>query len=197
MNVRVLVFDGADELDFVGPYEIFRRAAKLRKEIDVKIVSLATNAQVTAAFGLTVTPDGVLSEDTDLLVIPGGGWVESERVGVRAEIAHGILTRKLAEMHARGTVIAGVCTGTMALAAAGLLDGRPAVTHKGALADLRGMRANVVEARVVDAGDVVTCGGVTASIDLALWLVERFWGYDLAAHIADSLEYARHKASVS
>src|SRR4051812_23256489 len=121
MNVRVLVFDGADELDFVGPYEIFRRAAKLRKEIDVKIVSLATNAQVTAAFGLTVTPDGVLSEDTDLLVIPGGGWVESERVGVRAEIAHGILTRKLAEMHARGTVIAGVCTGTMALAAAGLL----------------------------------------------------------------------------
>lgn len=196
MNVRVLVFEGADELDFVGPYEVFRRAAKQRREIDVALVSLIPKHQITAAFGLSVTPDGVLSDDTDLLVVPGGGWVEAARCGVRAEISAGILPGKLAELHARGTVVAGVCTGAMALAAAGLLDGRPAVTHKSALADLRGMRANVVEARVVDAGDVVTCGGVTASIDLALWLVERFWGYDLAAHIADSLEYARHKASV-
>jgi len=196
MNVRVLVFNGADEIDFVGPHEVLRRAARHRKEIDVKIVSLTPEAKITAAFGLSVTPDGVLSEDTDLLVVPGGGWVESEKVGVRREIECGILPRKLAEVHARGTVIAGVCTGAMALGAAGLLEGRPAVTHKAALADLRAMKANVVETRVVDAGDVVTCGGVTASIDLALWLVERFWGYDLAAHIADALEYARHKASV-
>ncbi len=195
MRIRVLVFDGADELDFVGPYEVFQRAAKQKKEADVAIVTLQPADHIRGICGLRVNPDDVLSDDADLLVVPGGGWLDANGRGIRAQIEAGGLTQKLRELHARGTVIAGVCTGAMALAAAGLLDGRPAVTHKGALPDLRNTKANVVEARVVDAGDVVTCGGVTASLDLALWMVERFWGYDLAAHIADTLEYSRHKAA--
>ena len=79
----------------------------------------------------------------------------------------------------------------MLLAAAGLLEGRPATTHHTALADLRAAGADVVEARVVDDGDVVTAGGVTSGLDLVLWLVERHFGPALAVAAERELEYER------
>jgi transcriptional regulator GlxA family with amidase domain len=79
----------------------------------------------------------------------------------------------------------------MILSATGLLDQRAAVTHPDALADLRKTAANVIEARVVDDGDIVTCGGVTSSLDLALWLTERLWGAEIATRISADLEYKR------
>lgn len=71
------------------------------------------------------------------------------------------------------------------------LDGRPAVTHHTATDDLRARGAEAVEARVVDDGDVVTCGGVTAGIDLALWFVEREWGREVASEVETVAEYER------
>ncbi len=71
----------------------------------------------------------------------------------------------------------------MVLSRAGLLDGRPAVTHGGAIEDLRATDATVVDARVVDDDDVLTCGGVTSGLDLAVHLVEREWGADVAAAV--------------
>lgn len=85
--------------------------------------------------------------------------------------------------------MASVCIGGMLLAHAGLTDGRPAVTHHGALADLRDTGAEVVEARVVDDGDLVTAGGVTAGIDLALHLVGREVSPDVAERVATEMEY--------
>jgi transcriptional regulator GlxA family with amidase domain len=102
------------------------------------------------------------------------------------------LPQTIAALHPRCKILAAVCTGAMALAAAGLLKGRPAVTHRSALHELRSAGAQLVEARVVDDGDIVTCGGVTSSIDLALWLVERIWGAPLSARIAEGLEYTRN-----
>jgi transcriptional regulator GlxA family with amidase domain len=80
----------------------------------------------------------------------------------------------------------------MLASAAGLTRGRPAVTHHDAVEDLRASGAEVVEARVVDDGDLVTAGGVTAGIDMALWLVERHFGADLAARVAAEIEHPRH-----
>jgi transcriptional regulator GlxA family with amidase domain len=77
----------------------------------------------------------------------------------------------------------------MLLAEAGLLDGRPAVTHAGALEELRASAATVVDARVVDDGDVLTAGGITSGLDLALHLVGRYCGADLAERVATELEY--------
>ena len=74
---------------------------------------------------------------------------------------------------------------------AGLLAGRPAVTHAGALGDLRATDAQVVDARVVDAGDVLTCGGVTSGLDLGLYLLEREYDADLAAAVARTIEHER------
>ena len=190
MKIRIVVFDGVDELDFIGPYEVLRRAAKLGKDVDVALVTLAPQPEITTAYGLKVRSEGTL-DDADVLVVPGGGWAARAATGVRAEVERGELPRRIAQLYERGAVIAGVCTGAMAIAAAGLLRERPAITHHRAIEDLRTAGAAIRSARVVDAGDIVTSGGVTASIDLALWLVEKFWGKDAADQIAADLEYVR------
>ncbi len=189
MNVSILVFEGADEMDFVGPLEIFRRAARLNQEMNVRLVTVAPCEQVVAAYGLRVMPDGLLEGIPDLLIVPGGGYAGGAARGIRYEIDHTGLAARLEGLHARGTMLAGVCTGAMALAAAGLLKNRKAVTHRAAMADLCASGAMVAEARVVDDGDLVTCGGVTSSLDLALHLVSRFCGPQLAAQIALGMEY--------
>ncbi len=79
----------------------------------------------------------------------------------------------------------------MALSAAGIVRGRPAVSNKSVLEQLRRGGAEVIEERVVDDGDVITSGGVTAGIDMALWLVERRWGKPLADAVARGMEYER------
>jgi transcriptional regulator GlxA family with amidase domain len=79
----------------------------------------------------------------------------------------------------------------MLVAASGILRGRPAVTHHGAIQDLLAAGAQVVQARVVDSGDIVTAGGVTSGLDLALWLVERFYGSEIAHEIGVEIEYER------
>jgi len=137
-------------------------------------------------------PDGVIEDAADLVVVPGGGWADRSPRSLYAEVQRGLLPKKIAALHPRCTILAAVCTGAMALAAAGLLKGRPAVTHHSALHELRSAGAQVVDARVVDDGDIVTCGGVTSSIDLALWLVERIWGAPLSAKIATGMEYIRN-----
>lgn len=131
-------------------------------------------------------------ERTGLLIVPGGGWVNRAGRGIRAEIEQGALLDLISAAHGSGATLAAICTGAMALAHAGLLDGRRATTHQGALEDLRSFRAvNVVEARVVDDGSVITCGGVTSGIDLSLWLVERFWNQAIANRVAAYIEYQR------
>jgi transcriptional regulator GlxA family with amidase domain len=79
----------------------------------------------------------------------------------------------------------------MLLAASGILQGRPAITHHGAIQDLQAAGAQVTQARVVDSGDIVTAGGVTSGLDLALWLVERFYGSKIAHEIEVEIEYER------
>jgi transcriptional regulator GlxA family with amidase domain len=200
MRIRIIVFDGVDEIDFVGPYEIFRRAAKLAgsdhtagpaEKIDVRLVTLEPQAEVVASHGLRFLPEGVLEDSADLIVVPGGGWADRSPRSVYAEVQRGLLPQRIAALHPHCTILAAVCTGAMAVAAAGLLKGRPAVTHHSALDELRLAGAHLVEARVVDDGDIVTCGGVTSSIDLALWLVERIWGKKLSGRIAAGMEYTR------
>jgi transcriptional regulator GlxA family with amidase domain len=97
----------------------------------------------------------------------------------------------IAAAHERGARIASVCTGAMLLAAAGITDGRPATTHHSAIEDLRASGARVVDARVVDDGDVMTAGGVTSGIDLALWIVEQEASAEIADRVAAEIEYER------
>lgn len=187
MNTEILLYDGCDELDFVGPFEVLTTAG-----FDVTLVTAQPATAITTARGVGVMPGGQLSELPELLVVPGGGWNDRGGRGAWAEAARGDLPRAIAERHDAGSTVASVCTGAMLVAAAGLLTGRPAVTHKSAIADLRAGGAIVIEdARVVDDGDVLSAGGVTSGIDLGLWLVERELGADAAAAVQRELEYTR------
>ena len=195
MRVCIPIFDGFDELDAIGPYEVFRTAANVGADCDVSLVTLADRDVVTAAKGLRVVPDGVLpapdaDDAPDLLVVPGGGWGDDDG-GVRREVETGVLPGVIREHRAAGAEVASVCTGAMLLERAGVLDDRPAVTHRSAIADLRAAGVEVLDRRVVDAGAVVTAGGITSGIDLALHLVGRAFGDDVAAATAAELEHDR------
>ncbi len=197
-HAGVLVYEGFEPLDAVGPYELLSvgadrlAGADAGDSFETSLCTADTADQVTSAYGLTVESHGSVAElDPDLLVVPGGGWNDRAETGTWAEAERGVIPDLLAERAAAGTTVAGVCTGGMLLARAGLLEGRPAVTHAGALPDLRRTDAEVVEARVVDAGDVLTCGGVTAGLDLALYLLEREYDTDLAAAVARTVEHER------
>jgi transcriptional regulator GlxA family with amidase domain len=189
--VEVLLYEGFDELDGVGPYEVFETAAAFGGDIEARTVAVDDTDWVTASHGLRVGVDGRLG-DPDVLVVPGGGWnVGDDRPGARREADRGVVPRAVRERHESGATVAAVCTGGMLLAEAGLLDGRPAVTHAGAVDDLRATAATVVVARVVDDGDVLTAGGITSGLDLALHLVGRYCGPELAERVAAELEYER------
>lgn len=194
MRVQIVVFDGFDELDALAPLEVLRRAAEMGADMTVALVTLAPrDDEVTAAFGLRLRPDATLDLDAppDLLLVPGGGWNAGGATGVRAEIARGELPAAIARLHARGTLIATVCTGALLAAAAGITAGRHVTTHAAALDALRESDAEVPAARVVDDGDLISSGGVTSGLDLALWLVERFFGPRLAVTIERRMEYER------
>lgn len=190
MNIEVVLYDGCDELDVFGPFELLAGAGQATGRFDVRLVTLAERPTITASHGTQIVPHGVLSESPDVLIVPGGGWNDRASHGARAEASRGELPRAIAARHAGGAIIASVCTGAMLLAAGGLLDGRPAITHHSAIDDLRAAGAIVIDdARVVDDGDVLSAGGVTSGLDLALWIIERELGSGAAAAAARELEY--------
>ncbi|MEJ7782575.1 MAG: DJ-1/PfpI family protein [Solirubrobacteraceae bacterium] len=192
MDAAVVIFPAFDDLDAFGPFEVLANARLGGADIAVRLVTLHPAQTVPTSHGATVVPHGALDGESapDLLVIPGGGWNDSAQTGARAE-ARGELPAAIARLHAGGTTIASVCAGAGIVAAAGLLDGREAATHHRAREELRERGVEVVDARVVDDGDVLSAGGVTAGIDLALWLVERSFGAGLADAIAREMEHER------
>jgi len=192
MNIQILIFDGFDELDAIGPYEIWRMAAAEQPKFSVQLVSLDGAKEITASNGLQVRPQAKLAATRpDLVVVPGGGWLGRSPAGAWAEAQRGTIPTTLAQLHRDRTTMTSVCTGAMLLAAAGLLKNRPATTNHAALEELRATGAQVISARVVDDGDIITAGGITCGMDLTLWLVERFAGAETAHVLEQRLEYER------
>jgi transcriptional regulator GlxA family with amidase domain len=187
MATEILLFDGFDELDAFGPFEVLSNGG-----FAPRFVTLGGAESVTASHGARLLVDGPLGDSPALLVVPGGGWGDRAPHGAWAEAERGDLPAAIAARHRGGSTIASVCTGAMLLAAGGLLTGRPAVTHHVALDDLEAAGADVKrDARVVDDGDILTAAGVTSGIDLALWLVERERGAEAADKVAREIEHTR------
>lgn len=191
MRANILVYNGVEELDVIGPYRVLQHAARLGADLELALVTLEPRRQVTAEGGLRILPDRVLDGAPDLLFVPGGGWLNRAARGLYAQISDGNLLRRLKEVHRAGTTVAGVNTGSMALCAAGLLDGRPATTHRSAMEDLKTGGALAMRSRVVVARDILSCAGAAASLDLTLWVVEQNWGRAMANAIAREMEHTR------
>ena len=190
-SIEVILFDGFDELDALGPYEVFRTAQENGADIHAELVGAHGAATITASHGARFIVDRGPSGASDMVVVPGGGWNTRDGTGAWSEAQRGDLPERIAEIHRGGTTVASVCTGAMLLAAAGITTGRPATTHHVAIDDLRASGAVIVDARVVDDGDVITAGGVTSGLDLALLIVERQAGREIADGVAREIEYER------
>jgi transcriptional regulator GlxA family with amidase domain len=193
MLVEILTFPGVDELDALGPLEVLRNAAAAGADFHVRLVSLDSAEDIQGGHGLRFGVDGTLGARgrPDILLIPGGGWLMRAERSAWGEAQRGAIPAAIANAHRCGTILASVCTGTMLIAAAGLLSGRSATTHHAAVEELRRSGAEVVAARIVDDGDIISAGGVTSGIDLGLYLVERFASSKLAERCASNLEYDR------
>ncbi len=188
-RVQIVVFDGFDELDAIGPFEVLRAAEVAGAPIETRWVAATSCESVISGHGLSIAVDGVISDEADWILVPGGAWSNAELPGCGLEIRRGALPRRLAELRRAGLSMAAICTGTMLLAAAGITRGRRAITHHVAIDALAASGAEVVLSRVVDDGDLVTAGGVTSGLDLALHLVARFAGEDAATAGRVRIEY--------
>jgi len=188
-SIAIFVFDGVEELDFVGPWEVLRVWERVApEEAAVRVFTLAAaEGAVTCAKGMRVVPDETWASapPIDVLVYPGG-------MGTRAHIgdeAHRSWVRNVAT---RGALMTSVCTGSLVYADAGLLDGRPATTHWASLDDLASLGKDVEVRptdRYVDSGGVITAAGVSAGIDMALHLVRRLDTEERARWIRRYIQY--------
>jgi transcriptional regulator GlxA family with amidase domain len=186
-RIAVFIFEGAEELDFVGPWEVLTMWAKSFSD-DVEVFTVAPSLDtVTCAKGLRVVPDHSLDSapEFDVLVYPGG---EGNRDHIGNEEIRSWL-RKGAE---RGALMTSVCTGALVFADAGLLDGKPATTHWAYVDVLTGLGKDIElrkDDRFVDAGNVITAAGVSAGIDMALHLVARLHSDERAREVRRFIQY--------
>lgn len=188
MRFTLAVFEGVDELDVIGPLSVLRRAARLT-DLHVTLATTGPDLSFITDHDVHMRADEQMQDNADVLIVPGGGWASGAATGVRAEIERGALPQRIASAHAAGTVVASICTGALIVAESGIAHGRRMSTHHLAREALSERGVIVVEDRVFDDGTIISAGGVTSGIDLGLYLVKRYFGADLSAQIANTLEY--------
>lgn len=196
LRVLILTFDGVEALDFAGPFEVFTTASRVSQRLipgteapfEVASVALASAGQpVQARAGLRLLADHDLVDNptADLLIVPGGV--------VDAPMASAATLRWIAECAARAQLVASVCTGAFLLAKSGVVTREAVTTHWEDIADLREQfpLLDVREGeRWIDSGRVVSSAGISAGIDMSLYLVERLAGRALAERTARQMDYA-------
>ena len=180
LQFGLLVFPNVQQLDLTGPYEVFASVPGASVHLIWK-----DKAPVRSATGLSLVPTATFADrpPLDLLCVPGG-------VGVNALLEDQETLAFVRAQALRARYLTAVCTGSLVLGAAGLLDGRRATTHWFSHDLLPRFGAVPVHARVVRDGNLITAGGVTAGIDFALTVVAELFGREQAETVQLALEYA-------
>lgn len=186
-NVAILIFPEVEVLDFAGPFEVFAVTGELNAGTFHPFTVAEAPADVRARNGLRIVPDFTLdtAPSPQVLVVPGGA-------GTRALLKKPAVLEWIRAQARGAEVVASVCTGSLVLAAAGLLTGLRATTHYENFAELAALApgTDVVEdVRFTDNGRVLTAAGISAGIDLSLHLVGRLLGEPAAVRTARYMEY--------
>jgi transcriptional regulator GlxA family with amidase domain len=187
-HIGLVLFDGVEELDAVGPWDVLAYWTQQYPEDGWTVSCLSADGQeVVAAKSLTLGAHHSFADAPDLAVLihPGG-------IGTRRLLRDPEHLDWVRRQRARVPLMASVCTGSLVYAAAGLLAERRATTHWASLdllTELEPTVATVADARFVDDGDLVTSAGVSAGIDMALHLVARFAGADRARAVSREIQY--------
>lgn len=182
----LLIFDGAEELDFTGPWEVFTVSAMLRDQGDSAVLIAERPGQVRCSKGMRVVADHTFDDHPtlDVLLVPGG-------MGTRREVSNHAVIDWIRATSATVTWTTSVCTGALLLHEADPARGRRVATHRGFEDALqaRGDITVVRDARYVVDGSLVTSQGVSAGIDMALWLVGRIHGREHSRAVRHSIQY--------
>jgi transcriptional regulator GlxA family with amidase domain len=180
VEIAITLFDRFTALDAVGPYEVLSRLPGAR----VTFVGERTGPHRADTGMLELTVDRAIADvdACDVLVVPGGP-------GTRAMLEPGPLHPWIAKVHETTQWTTSVCTGSLILGTAGVLEGLEATTHWAAMGELAPLCGTTTQRRVVPQGKVVTSAGVSSGIDMALWLVAQIAGDDVARAIQLGIEY--------
>lgn len=187
-TIGIEVFDDAEELDVVGPWEVLAAWTRQWPDDGWQVATLAREGgTVTCAKGLRLVADHSHADapPLDVLVYPGGQ-------GTRPQLHDEQQLAWVRAQRAAVPLLTSVCTGSLVYAAAGLLAGRPATTHWASLDLLQSLDASIEvrrEDRFVDDGDIVTSAGVSAGIDMALHLVARLHSVERARQVRRYIQY--------
>ena len=202
INVGILIFNEVEVLDFAGPYEVFSRTrlekgAESRKSNDsapFKVFTVSVNDKtIKATGGLKVISDYTFlnSPKIDILIIPGG-------YGTRPLLNNEDVLNWIKSISNDSEITSSVCTGALLLAKAGLLDGKRATTHWGAIGALKSINKNiqVIENRRIVNDEIITSAGVSSGIDMAFMIIENLYGEQVASDTAKYIEFHRSKENV-
>jgi transcriptional regulator GlxA family with amidase domain len=187
-TIGILVFDGLEELDAVGPWEVLAAWTRQWPDDGWSVTTIAPDGGlVRCAKGLVLQAEHAWADapPLDVLIQPGG-------MGTRPQLVDETYLAWVRARRADTPLLASVCTGSLVYAAAGLLKGRPATTHWASLDRLRELDPSIEvrpDDRYVDDGDMVTAAGVSAGIDMALHLVDRLAGTDRAREVRRYIQY--------
>ena len=202
INVGILIFDEVEVLDFAGPFEVFSRTRLLkgagsRRSDDSAPFNPFTvsidKKPVTATGGLKIISDYTIKDcpKIEILIIPGG-------FGTRTLLNNESLLSWIKSIADQATTTSSVCTGALLLAKAGLLEGKRATTHWGAIEALKSISKDiqVVNNRRIVNDEIITSAGVSSGIDMAFMLVENLYGEQVASDTAKYIEFHRSKENV-
>ncbi|MGG4128876.1 DJ-1/PfpI family protein [Paenibacillus illinoisensis] len=200
LHVQIVLFDGFDLLDAIAPYEVFIAASMYTEEaLMVELVTAEGPRHVTSGIqGLEIEATGKLDPECGgMILVPGAsGKVSGEEpdsIPIILNRAAGteISVQIRQALEREDVLVATVCGGSLLLAMAGLLEGRHAVTHHMGMGVLGATGAFPIQARIVDDGNLVSAGGVTSGLDVALYLVERTLGPRIAHAVEQLFEFER------
>jgi len=187
-TIALLLFDDVEVMDFAGPFEVFSVTNELNQDCLFTLRTVAvTTDPVIARNGLSVNPDVQLDAmpQADIIIIPGGD-------GTRAVLSQPVVMNWIKQVSTHAEHIMSVCSGALLLAGAGLLNDMPATTHHevfDTLAELSPSTRLIRDQRFVDNGKIVTSAGISAGIDMSLYMVARLYGHDIAQKTARYMEY--------
>lgn len=186
-KVAIFIFDNVEVLDFAGPFEVFNVTSEELKQNVFEVFTVAEKPMVSARGGLSINPTYTFENcpQPDILIIPGG-------VGTRPLLKNETVLHWINTTQEKCEFLLSVCTGAMLLGKLGLLDGIPSTTHHTTFDEFRKIAPNTMvieDKRFVDNGKIVTSGGISAGIDMSLYMVEKLLGREAVEKTVKEMEY--------
>lgn len=186
-KVAILIFDDVEVLDFAGPFEVFSVTSQELKQNVFEVFTVAEKPTVFARGGLSINATYTLETcpQPDILIVPGG-------VGTRPLLKNDTVLNWINTTQANAEFLLSVCTGAMLLGKLGLLDGLPSTTHHTTFAEFQAIAPKttiITDKRFVDNGKIVTAGGISAGIDMSLYMVEKLLGREAVEKTVKEMEY--------